>query len=143
MGNRTRSKTTVADGIVAAASDANAPARAVIYEPGNGTRYALIFTQLDGIAAGVGQVGLSFGTTCGWGPSPTLVTLWPGDTKSAAMLVADLPGEVIHWRYVAEKLRLGQIDAVAVAEIIGETLGRPYVSAAEFADHSSGAGVPR
>jgi len=115
-----RTKASIDDGIIM--RESHGDVELMVYEPGNGTRYTLVFSRLiDHEECG----------TVGWQDCSTIVTLWPGTIRSAAMVVADEPGNMLHWRYVAEKLRLGFPDAVAVAEILGHHLGRSFVSALE------------
>lgn len=116
----TRTKKSVADSIVSdlPRGSCNVPVRYVIAEPGNGTRYSLVFTDLKG-SDEVGEQG-------GW-----LVT-WINSLDLKAMVVTD-NGGFLDWRYVMKKMRASIADAVCLAEIIGHCTGREYETCEEVA----------
>ncbi len=126
-----RMKASVGDGITASANDGKSLVRCVEYCPGNGARYVLVIVGLFDR----GSEFDAFGKRQGWPEIGYVVTLWPGlREKSAAMIVADQPGSVLHFRYIAEKLNVSIVDAVALAEIIADMTGRESISAAQAAD---------
>ena len=117
----TRTKKTVEAGIIREiwpGSLTRNPVHCLSYEPGNGTLYCLIFTNITGVDD-VGDQG-------GW-----LVT-WINSHYLKAMVVTDNKG-LLHWRYVMEKMRASISDAVCLAEIIGHCTGRTYITCEEVA----------
>lgn len=94
----------------------------VSYEPGNGTRYILLFTKLDGFSEGVGDL-------IGVGPKCWVVTYLNRDPRPSALISDN--GQLLHWSYVGKKLQLRTPDAVVVAELIGHITGRPYITGDE------------
>jgi hypothetical protein len=93
------------------------PVRFVDYQPGNGTRYNLVFTNINGTD--------EVGNNNGW-----LVT-WLNSHDLKAMVVTD-SGQLLHFSYVMEKMRACASDAVCLAEIIGYCTGRSYITCEEF-----------
>jgi hypothetical protein len=94
------------------------------YQPGNGTRYALLFTRLDATKLPEACEG-----TLGPGRSGWMIT-WV--TKGKTMILSDT-GRFVHYNYIAEKLDVGVADAICLAEFIGHVLGRPSTRSEEFA----------
>lgn len=91
----------------------------ITYQPGNMTRYVLIFQKLSfiGGAEARQQTGTQHGT---W-----LVSNVADSRNINTMLVVENNG-FLHYSYVEEKMGVGTGDAVVLAEIIGEKLGRSY-----------------
>jgi hypothetical protein len=87
------------------------------YQPGNGTRYPMVITAINDLMAEKLDMG-----------SPGHMVTLVNSLKSVFLA----EGVFLHWSYLADKLDLHTPDAVAVAEILGHLLGRPYVSAEDF-----------
>lgn len=94
----------------------------VSYEPGNGTRYLLLLTKLDGFSESVTEL-------IGVGPKCWSVTLLNREPHPLVFISDN--GQLLHWSYVSEKLGLRIPDAVVVAELIGHLTGRPYITGEE------------
>jgi hypothetical protein len=85
------------------------------YQPGNGTRYAIVFTRVCDSPRYLG--------------GPCWVISWPESSKS--MYLRDGTGELLHWRYVVEKMNICKGDAVPIAELIARVTGRTAISSEE------------
>ena len=99
--------------------------RYFVYEPGNGTRYPLLFTPLDYLnpqATGAGSgAGYTLVSLC-WGPK---------DIRSYAFKNTGF----LHWDKVRKELKLNGIpDAIVLAEFIALQLGREAMSVQEAVD---------
>jgi hypothetical protein len=108
-GQRTK---TIEDGIV---KREDSPGQVYIdYQPGNGTRYPLLFVRIE--PGHAGQV-IGFGSDGGW-----MIT-WIGSARSKSMFISDCT--FVHVNYIREKLALNDSDgdAICIAEIIGHILG--------------------
>jgi len=96
--------------------------RSIVYEPGNGTSYPLIFMPLDNlylhaVGAGTGE-GYTLVSLC-WGPK---------DIRSYAFGNTGF----LHWQQVKRVFNLNGIpDAIALAELIALKLGREAMSVRE------------
>lgn len=87
---------------------------AVDWQPGNGTRYALLMVDLGRLANTA---------ECGdWQITWT--------TKRMTMFISN--SSFIHYNYVKEKLGCGISDAICIAEAIGHMLGLSATSCEEF-----------
>lgn len=89
----------------------------VCYEPGNMTRYVLTFAKVPS-------------------GSCQLLAVDPG-----GVVVSDInrqsthafqPKGLLHYEYVAEKLKRREPDAIVIAELIGFILSRPVISCEEY-----------
>lgn len=87
----------------------------VVADPGNGTRYTILVTPITDPDA-LRDLGASDGSV--------VVSLWPHSRNSASAIFRRRAGYLAP-QYVAEKLRVGDADAEALAAIIGELLDRP------------------
>ncbi len=103
----------------------------VVACPGNGTRYTIALTPLpnpdaekalEWVAAEDWKQGVRSSYAAPGGT--VLVSLWPGERNSACAAFR-FRGGYLAPSYVAEKLRVGDADAEALAAIIGELLDRP------------------
>jgi len=77
------------------------------YEPGNGTRYDIIW---------------------GWAPGynnkdHVFMLTWMRSGGSGGVSIVVGPGSFAHWTYVSEKMDVGQADAEVLAAFINEKLG--------------------
>lgn len=86
----------------------------VDWQPGNGTRYALLIVDL-GKLSGVDEC------------SDWQVT-WT--TKRKTMFLSN--SSFVHYNYVKEKLECGISDAICIAEAIGHMLDLPATGCEEF-----------
>lgn len=92
-------------------------------QPGDGTRYVLFFTELDGLAGAGRSIGVSSGCV--------MVTL-ATDFRDPKTMYVYKDGE-IHWRTLLEdKILRSKASAVTLAEIIGYVVGCKYVSRESF-----------
>lgn len=89
--------------------------------PGNGTRYLLAMTPIMSTPAE---------ETLGAPRGAWIVSYAPGTAHSATAVFAGRDGGYLSPFYVAEKLRIGDVDAFEVARVIGTVLGRPHDGAA-------------
>lgn len=101
--------------------------RVIDYQPGNGTRYVLTFSEVPKDACGLLGMG----------------------TSGSGVVVSDIhrqtsypfsygAGTMIHYRYVQEKLKYSaQVDAVVVAELLGVIMGRPFITCEEYTAEQS------
>jgi hypothetical protein len=83
-------------------------ARYVVYEPGNDTRYEVLFTQVGTL------------DTVDRYPNDVVVTVV---NFRKAMLLSRGRG-YLDWTYVAEKLDIGEGDARPLARLFSDVLGR-------------------
>ncbi len=83
--------------------------------PGNGTRYLLVLTPVPNSDAA---------RLLGAEVRSVIVSLWPGTPQSTCAVFRT--HAYLAPSYVAEKLRVNDIDAAALATILGELLGRPH-----------------
>lgn len=87
---------------------------AVDWQPGNGTRYALLFVKLGKLA--------KFDECGDW------QVTWV--TKRKTMFVRET--SLVHYSYVQEKLECGISDAICIAEAIGHILGIESTTCEDF-----------
>jgi hypothetical protein len=98
----------------------------VEYVPGNGSLYLMSFTDLSKFSPlskdrlGLGEDG-----------SGVLVS-YLNQVPIRTMVVIDNKNQLLHWRYVQEKLSLHIADAIVLAELIGLLSERPFVTCEEF-----------
>lgn len=105
---------TVDDGITERSVSPDGSVIVVVYQPGNGTRYTVVFTDLRNLSnpfLGVGQ--------------------WLVNVLGVGAMQSYSNG-YLAYDYVQEKLRCGVADAVVLAELIGRELGRKYVTCEEY-----------
>jgi hypothetical protein len=129
MSIEVRTKATVEEGVVARQE---LEGRLFItYDPGNGSRYLLLFTSLTGLdERNLDLIGV--------GPKCWLVTLLNYDPRPSALISDN--GQHLNWTYVREKMGrnerghhvLGEPDAIVVTELIGHLTGRSYVTSEEI-----------
>ena len=98
------------------------PLRFFEYCPGNGTRYAMLMTQL-------GSLSEDARARLGTGPGGVLVTMMNYSNRQS-IVVGN--GDFLHYGYVKEKLDVSTSDAVVLAEFIGHVLGIKHVSCEDF-----------
>lgn len=113
-----RTKTTVAEGIVSREQcSSGAETFRYEYEPGNATRYEIWISA--------------------WEDNRAMVSLWPGVSGSSSCCVFSTDG-YLHEDYVADKLGVGSVDALVLAEFLGHVLGRdaPLAGPVERVDSS-------
>jgi len=119
-----RTKTTIEEGI--RIREEHGDSTFLLYAPGNGVLYTVLIQKLSTCSPemkdrlGLGMLG------DGW-----LVTYLSG-LPMTSMVLVDNKGELLHWEYVREKLRLSISDAIVLAELIGHMLGRPYLPSEDF-----------
>jgi hypothetical protein len=89
--------------------------KAVDWQPGNGTRYALLFVELRDEIAGFDEAN-SWQVT------------WLSRRKT--MFISS--GSLVHYSYVQEKLSCGMADAICIAEAIGHILGLKSTRSEDF-----------
>ena len=89
--------------------------KAVDWQPGNGTRYALLFVSLRDEISG-------FDACNSW------QITWI--TKRKTMFISS--ASHIHFSYIQEKLECGISDAICIAEAIGHVLGLTSTRCEEF-----------
>jgi hypothetical protein len=112
-----RTKETVAEGIVFVEQIGTVPSAPAhtfcVYEPGDGTRYAVLLTPLGWSEKARGKMGVSEHT---W-----LVSLMndPGSVKSFCVTAA--PGGYIHYDR-AQKVDLGLPSSVTLTELLAHLL---------------------
>lgn len=111
-----RTKPSVPDGITFDQSVENV--RLVEYQPGNGTRYQLAFTQLSALSGAPNLLGCQ--EAC-W------VVSYLNQERCAILA----PAGFLHFTYVAQKFGCGASDAIVLAELIGFILGRAAVPCEE------------
>ena len=118
------------DGGISLESRAGDGTRTVVYQPGNGTRYVLVITDLSELP-GEAKAELGHGGNVPGLFMITRMVRWGGKS----MLVAG----PIHWKEVREaKLATGVSDAVVLAEVIGYLTGFKAMSCQEFEDTEGG-----
>jgi len=118
----TRTKKTIEEGIDTYTIWRGGQAIYISYSPGNGTRYRLLFSKLDGLNL------QELDTTApqdGW-----LVT---NLNSMNSMIVVDNKS-MLYFEYVQKKLNCGIADAVCIAEIIGHCTGRTFYTCEEVAE---------
>lgn len=89
--------------------------KAVDWQPGNGTRYALLFVELRDEIAG-------FDACNSW------QVTWL--THGKTMFISS--ASHVHYSYVQEKLGCGAADAICIAEAIGHILGLTSTKSEDF-----------
>jgi hypothetical protein len=89
--------------------------KCVDWQPGNGTRYALLFVEL-------------FGEMAGFDEANSWQITWLSKRKTMFISAASL----VHYSYVQEKLECGTSDAICIAEAIGHILGVQSTTCEEF-----------
>lgn len=114
-----RTKATVGAGIVEDRPLGSA-GRLINYQPGNGTRYILLFNQ---VPAGAASETLGLMGEPGW------VVTWIHH-RSRSHLVYSQRG-FLHWSDAQEWFKTSKSDAVVLAEIIGHVTG---IAASTLAD---------
>lgn len=101
--------------------------RLVEYQPGNGTRYLMMVTDLRGSLPARQWLGLGSETSSGW-----VITRLD---SPASMVIS---GQMfLHWSYVADKLRVNKADAVVLAELIGYLTGTATMSCAQVREREA------
>lgn len=131
-----RTKPSVKASIMSEASSASGTVRVVDYQPGNGTRYVVLFSMLkrndsdDLFRCSLPEGGLSLLGLPESGDDARFVqvTLFGGLGRS--MIVGASP--IIHWHYVYEKLGVSELDAVVLAELIGFVCQLECVSCEQY-----------
>jgi hypothetical protein len=119
MRDELRTKPSIRDGI---SSDlTNGGIRAVEYQPGNGSRYSLVLSDLSFMPTTSRAVKPPNGT----------VLVWCANFGKG-WLTENYGSAPVHFTSVREKLGCSITDAVVLAELIGYLLSRPYVSAEDF-----------
>ena len=83
------------------------------YEPGNGTRYDLIW----------GYVPPYNTQRIGMPTDPVFMLTWMRSGGSGGVSMVAGPGSFTHETYVSEKMGVGQADAEVLAAFINEKLG--------------------
>jgi hypothetical protein len=128
-----RACATVAAGLRADTGWLNGAARIVTYEPGNGTRYTVVFTRVRTTAEERFDLHFSL-------PDAFVVVSWLVEGKS--MILVDGPFENdLHWSYVQEKLRCTAPTAVVLAELFAHVLpGRKAVTSEEWLEQMENRG---
>jgi hypothetical protein len=109
-----RTKETIEEGIVFIERIGSLPERIFcVYEPGDGTRYAVLLTPLDWSPEAMGRMGV--------GENTWLVSLMndPGSVKSFCVTAA--PGGYIHYDR-AQKVDLGLPSSVTLTELLAHLL---------------------
>lgn len=109
-----RTKPTIGAGIIYDYSAANS--RIIEYQPGNGTRYRLIFISTIDFPDDVNR-HLGFGNGNGW-----IISYLNNDR--CILLSAQLG--MVHHDYVGQLLQCGISDAYVLAELFGHLLGMNY-----------------
>lgn len=95
----------------------------VEYQPGNGTRYVLVITDLSCLTVDALK---SIGTRTD--RSTYLVTKVEGNPGVMTVGGSDF----LHYSYVADKFKCSISDAVVLAELLGYLLNLKHVSCEEF-----------
>jgi len=96
--------------------------RVVSYEPGNGTRYTLIFARGGEMLENTREhLGL---------PEEWVSIVWLYEGKG--IVLAENDG-FLHWSYVREKLHCSVPTAVVLAEVFAFVLGRSAMTCEEWA----------
>jgi hypothetical protein len=148
-----RTKPTVADGIVSSESNADDSMRVVDYQPGNGTRYVVLFGFISrpdppADATNVGN-GVLRSTAL---PVKALELLGRSDAHEAvkkrlvqvtlfrggsgrSLIVGGT--ELVHWVYVKEKLGVPEPDAVVLAELIGQVCWLEAMSCEQYEQYDA------
>lgn len=123
-----RTKATVREGIVLDESVGEPhDTRIVEYQPGNGTRYVLVITELAGPYTDE-RVRYALGTG---NERATHLVAKLNAGAGTAMLVGGVD-HFLHYTSVMEKLGVGISDAVVLAELLGELLNLRHMTCAEF-----------
>jgi len=103
--------------------DVNSDIQYYNYQPGNGTRYSLLFIWLDPKNNPHGCFAVFDEEHCGgW-----MIT-WV--TQAKTMFIPEYG--MVHYSYVMEKMKAGTSDAIVLAEFIGYVTGLPATSCEEF-----------
>jgi hypothetical protein len=89
------------------------------YQPGNGTRYHVVFSSLVGMNQYVKD-------RIGCDSRSYVVSLL--NMPGISPMIVKMDGGLLHYQYVMEKMNLGKGDAVAIAIFIGWYLGRSAIS---------------
>lgn len=98
-----RTKATVAQGITEPYFRSHW-SRFIVYCPGNGTRYELLFTALDDLQVPGAEQGFTLVT---WKRTPEPWVAYPFKRMKTP-----------HWSRIVEKLNAGIPDAIALSEVI-------------------------
>ena len=108
-----RTRPSIRSGIVSSEIDDNV--ECIVYEPGNGTRYELVFVQMSDAVLRM----------IGYRPSSVMVTLV--NIRGKTMFATK--GAFLHPGYVKEKMDIGISDAYVLAEIISYCVGSKSLDA--------------
>lgn len=143
-----RTKATVADGITSSVASADDCVRVVEYQPGNGSRYVVLFSFINRPDPPADPTDVGNGVLRSTSlPIKGLELLGRGDAQNAitkrlvqATLFQGGAGrslivggtEAIHWVYVKEKLGVSEPDAVVLAELIGEVCWLEAMSCEQY-----------
>lgn len=125
MREELRTKETVQDGIIDFkfgddGGRGQSLVRYVEYEPGNGTKYRLLFTNISGVK--LEEVKERRGVRSGW-----VVT----NLSSMRSIIVTDTNEPLHFNYVTEQFKCGLADGICLAEIIGHCTQRSYYTSEE------------
>lgn len=114
-----RTKASVDAGVTS--TDANETyTRAYEYQPGNGTRYVLVVTDLGRLH--------SF-TRDQYGEGEVFLVSWVNESGGKSMVFHK--NTLLYPTYVMEKLQCGISDAAVIAELLGQKLGVAHLSCEE------------
>jgi hypothetical protein len=137
MRQELRVKPSVESGLVCDELEENV--RVVSYEPGNGTRYVLVISQMGSTstwASGTAPHISPKALTNALGVPAGSWLVWCNNYNRALALAAD--SDVVHYSYVREKLGCCIIDAVVLGELIGHLLGIRHVTVDEYVQERTG-----
>lgn len=118
-----RTQPTVEDGIKV--NEVNGPVTFVEYQPGNGTRYALVFTNLHEMEDARYRLGA--------GEGAVLVTL-ATDPRGSRSCIFEAGGYVEPYRIEERLTPRRMVDAMALCEVIAHVLKASCPSLEEMAD---------
>lgn len=119
-----RTKTTIEEGIKL--REDRGDSTFLLYAPGNGTKYAVLIQRSSLYSPELkDRLGLGVDGD-GW------IATYLNGLPMVSMVVADHQGELLHWKYVREKLKVSEADAVVLAELLGHVTGRTYIPSEEF-----------
>lgn len=115
MRSELRTKASVNDGIFS--DEVDGDVRLVEYQPGNGTRYVFILTSLEDKETAARMTG--------HGGRPVLVYC---HNYRRGFITQHAGKDPVHYNQVRKEFGCSIIDAVVLAELLGELLDRPCVS---------------
>jgi len=97
----------------------------ITWQPGNGTRYDLILTQLE-----VDTVGPKSGS---W------ILVGPWTDRPRVIFLDGATGGILHYSYIAEKFNVGPHDASVIALMVAPHVGREAVTIDNLFEHYTNA----